>query len=74
MAYQENYDWVKTFKEIKELVKGYRYNQKGLITMLKDAGIAVPYDENPEKIKVPLEQIDPFSFLSLINKHPLLGI
>lgn len=70
VAHQENYDWIKAFKEIKELVKGYRHNQKGLITMLKDAGIAVPYDEYPEKTKVPLEQMDPFSFLSLINKHP----
>lgn len=70
VAHQENYDWVKAFKEIKELVKGYRYNQKGLITMLKDAGIAVPADENPKYTKIPLEQMDPFSFLSLINKFP----
>lgn len=70
MELQANYDWIKAFNEIKELVKGYRYDQKGLITILKDAGIEVPDDEYPEKIKVPLEQIDPFSFLSLINKHP----
>lgn len=58
MAHQENYDWIKAFKEIKELVKGYRYNQKELITMLKDAGIAVPADENPKDTKIPLEQMD----------------
>lgn len=70
MAHQQNYDWIKAFSKIKELVIGYRRDQKGLITILKDAGIDVPDDEYPEKNKVPLEQIDPFSFLSLINKHP----
>jgi len=70
---QENYDWIKAFKEIKELVKGYRHNQQGLIDMLKNAGIDVPADEYPEKSKVPLEQMDPFSFLSLINKFPNVG-
>lgn len=70
MAHQQNYDWIKAFSKIKELVIGYRHDQKGLITILKDAGIDVPDDEYPEKTKVPLEQMDPFSFLSLINKHP----
>ncbi|ENU83029.1 hypothetical protein F974_01861 [Acinetobacter sp. CIP 102159] len=70
MSQQENYDWIKAFKELKELVKGYRNNQKGLIELLETAGIDVPSDEYPEKNKVPLEHMDPFSFLSLINKHP----
>ena len=70
MSQQENYDWIKAFKELKELVKGYRNNQKGLIKLLETAGIDVPSDEYPEKNKVPLEHMDPFSFLSLINKHP----
>ena len=70
MSQQENYDWIKAFKELKELIKGYRNNQKGLIKLLETAGIDVPSDEYPEKNKVPLEHMDPFSFLSLINKHP----
>ncbi|WP_448761258.1 AAA family ATPase [Acinetobacter tandoii] len=70
MAHQQNYDWIKAFSKIKELVIGYRHDQKRLITILKDAGIDVPDDEYPEKTKVPLEEMDPFSFLSLINKHP----
>lgn len=70
MTHQENYDWMKAFKEIKNLVKGYRHNQKALIDILKNAGIDVPADEYPENTKIPLEQMDPFSFLSLINKFP----
>lgn len=49
MAHQQNYDWIKAFSKIKELVIGYRRDQKGLITILKDAGIDVPDDEYPEK-------------------------
>ena len=70
MSHQENYDWINAFKELKALVKGYRNQQKELIALLINAGIDVPSDEYPEKNKVPLEHMDPFSFLSLINKHP----
>ncbi len=64
------YSWVQTHKELVEYLSKNKDNQKGLIEILKQAGITNAFkdrDANGETIE--LEEIDPFSFFCFIYKY-----
>lgn len=64
------FDWVPFFKEMAKRLLAFRTKQSELIDILKRAGVAKGLtDEKPKGKKIPLEQIDPFSFTALIIKH-----
>jgi 5-methylcytosine-specific restriction endonuclease McrBC GTP-binding regulatory subunit McrB len=56
--------WQPFFHEMAEKVLTFEDRQPDLINMLRDAGVKINEDSG-----VPLEVLDPFSFVSLILKH-----
>lgn len=57
-------DWPEFFRHLSERVLEYQGRQSELVDVLRHAGVQVPTDE-----EVPLEVMDPFSFLGLLVKH-----
>ncbi|WP_445286519.1 HNH endonuclease [Variovorax atrisoli] len=68
----DGYDWVPFYDEMARALLAYRGKQTALITILKDSGVRGLEDEDPEGSPVELTEIDPFTFLALLNKqsHP----
>lgn len=65
----KGFEWVPFYNEMAQKLLDYRNKQPGLIKILKDAGVNGLADENPKGITVPLTEIDPFTFLALLNKQ-----
>ncbi|WP_018616389.1 hypothetical protein [Segetibacter koreensis] len=63
------FTWIEAHQAIAEKLLGYRDNQLELIEILKQAGVDGFNDEDVEDNKVPLTEIDPFTFFSYIYKH-----
>jgi 5-methylcytosine-specific restriction protein A len=68
----EGYDWVPFYDEMARALLAYRGRQTALVTILKDSGVRGLEDEDPEDSPIELTEIDPFTFLALLNKqsHP----
>ena len=66
-----SFTWVPFYKELAEKIKDYRNRQIELIELLRTAGVDNGlFDEKPKGNKIDLQEIDPFTFFSLINKYP----
>lgn len=68
----EGFDWVPFYEELVPKLAAFQYNQAELVTLLQVAGVNGLADQQPRGVAVPLTVMDPFTFLSLINKqsHP----
>lgn len=66
---EKQYSWVLTHQAIAEKLPAYRNRQNELIEILKSAGVSINQDEEEGNIKIPLEEIDPFTFFGHIYKH-----
>jgi 5-methylcytosine-specific restriction protein A len=69
----ERFDWVPFFKEMAGKLLTLRDSQPYLVSVLKEANINGLTDENPKGVKIPLKEIDPFTFTSMICKHHTAG-
>ena len=65
----DGFDWVPFFDEMARALLPYRGRQPELIKILKDSGVHGLADQNPKGKLVPLTEIDPFTFLALLNKQ-----
>jgi hypothetical protein len=65
-----NFEWVPFFKELAIKLLEYENNQIELISILEKIGIEKGLsDQDPQGVKIPMTEIDPFTFFSLITKH-----
>lgn len=65
----KGFDWVPFYDEMALKLLGYRDKQLTLIGILKVAGVNGLMDQYPKGNEQPLTEIDPFSFLALLNKQ-----
>lgn len=65
----ENFTWVKTHKELVEIISKKRNQQEKLIDVLRKVGIAGLHDEDKKGKRFDLKEIDPFSFFCFIYKY-----
>lgn len=64
-----NFEWVPFFKELAVQLLKYENNQIELVSILQKIGIEKGLnDQNPEGVIIPMTEIDPFTFFSLITK------
>jgi hypothetical protein len=64
-----NFEWVPFFKELAVQLLKYENNQIELVSILEKIGIEKGLnDQNPEGVIIPMMEIDPFTFFSLITK------
>lgn len=63
------FEWVPFFVELADKLLAYRHKQRELVKILKEAGVNGLVDQNPPGHAVPLREIDPFTFLALLNKQ-----
>jgi len=63
------FEWVQFFEEMAKKLLAFRKHQKDLVAILEIAGVSGLKDQNPKGKKIPLEEIDPFTFTTLIIKH-----
>lgn len=67
---ETGFEWVPFYEELARVVAKYRHNQDKLINALTTARVDNGLtDENPKGTKIPLSEIDPFTFFSLLNKY-----
>jgi hypothetical protein len=65
-----NFEWVPFFQELAIKLLEYENNQIELISILKKIGIEKGLnDQDPEGVIIPMTEIDPFTFFSLITKY-----
>jgi len=69
MSDNTNFSWVETHKGIVEYLKGMENRQTELIDLLRSTGINISVDQEKEGKKIPLAEIDPFTFFFYIYKH-----
>lgn len=66
---KKGFDWVPFYSEMAKKLVGYRDKQLVLIDILKSARVNGLTDQSPKGKTRPLAQIDPFTFLALLNKQ-----
>jgi Cdc6-like AAA superfamily ATPase len=64
------YSWQPALKDICDRLSKEQNNQPFLINELKTIGVKVVDDEDPKGTKIPLDVIDPFTFLSYLVAKP----
>lgn len=64
-----SYTWIETHEGLVNYLASMRNNQAILINILKEAGIDHFNDEDPKGTKIPMTEIDPFTFFAYIYKH-----
>jgi hypothetical protein len=65
-----NFEWVPFFNELAVKLLEYENNQVELISILEKIGIENGLsDQDPQGVKIPMTEIDPFTFFSLITKY-----
>jgi len=62
------YSWIPAYKQIVEKLPAYKNRQLELIQIIRDIGVNVNEDEDSPGHKVPLTEIDPFTFLFFLGK------
>lgn len=66
---QPNFDWIPFYQEVSNKLISYEDNSMALVELLIQIGISGLEDEDaPGGQKVPLTEIDPFSFFNAFNK------
>lgn len=63
------FDWVPFYEEMAQKLLDYRSRQAELVKILGDSGVRALGDQNPKGKKIALTEIDPFTFLALLNKQ-----
>lgn len=63
------FDWVPFYFEMARALLAYRDRQRELVSILKKSGVQGLVDQYPEGRQVELTEIDPFTFLALLNKQ-----
>ena len=68
----DGYDWVPFYDEMARELLAFRGRQSALVKILKDSGVRGLADQDPKGKLIDLTEIDPFTFLALLNKqsHP----
>ena len=64
-----DFDWVPFYEEMSKKLLGFRTNQKRLVAILGKAGVNGLIDQSPQKHDVQLEEMESFTFNSLIIKQ-----
>lgn len=65
-----DFEWVPFFEELAKKIASYKNRQPLLVELLKRSGVNRGLeDQNPEGTRVPLIEIDPFTFIALVVKH-----
>jgi Cdc6-like AAA superfamily ATPase len=65
----EKFTWVKTHKQLVEMILNKRNHQGYLIDLLRNAGIVGLHDEAKAGKRIDLQELDPFSFFCFIYKY-----
>lgn len=63
------YTWVAAYQKIAIKLKEYQSNHSGLIQVLETIGVDLLNDKDAGGKIIPLEDIDPFTFISYLNKY-----
>ncbi|MBF4983913.1 AAA family ATPase [Nonlabens mediterrranea] len=63
------YNWTQTHLELASYLKDKRSNTSELIELLKESGVKVMQDQSQPGISIPLEEMDPFTFICHIYKY-----
>jgi len=63
------YQWVEAHKKIVDYLSKHKNDQKHLIELLKKADIKNGLEDEDENAKIPLEVMEPFTFLRLFYKY-----
>jgi 5-methylcytosine-specific restriction protein B len=63
------YSWIPAYQQIVTKLQGYRNLQIELINILRNIGVNVNEDEDIVGHRVPLTEIDPFTFLFFLGKQ-----
>lgn len=67
----DKFTWINTYKEISNWLLNKRSEQQYLIEILKKIGVEGFKDVNEDKEEFQLNEMDPFSFFSYLNKYKL---
>ncbi len=65
----DGFDWVIFYDEMARALLAYRGRQPALVKILKASGVRGLDDQNPKDQSIDLTEIDPFTFLALLNKQ-----
>lgn len=65
----DGFDWIPFYEEMARVLLNYRGRQPALVKILNDSGVRGLVDQDPKGISVDLTEIDPFTFLALLNKQ-----
>ena len=69
MEKSNQFTWIKTYKELCEYLKNMKDRQKELISLLEEVLGEKPKEKEKDKgLEFELEEIDPFTFISYLNK------
>jgi len=63
------YSWIPAYAEIVKRLHAFKNKQLDLIQVLRDVGVKVNEDEDRPGNKIPLTEIDPYTFLFFLGKH-----
>lgn len=66
---QDGFDWVPFYEEMARKLLAFRQRQPALIKILASSGVRGLADQNPKGRSISLTEIDPFTFLALLNKQ-----
>ncbi|WP_454907588.1 HNH endonuclease [Variovorax gossypii] len=66
---KEGFDWVPFYEEMARRLLAYRNRQAQLVAILAASGVRGLADQNPKKRSIPLTEIDPLTFIALVNKQ-----
>ncbi|HQP83686.1 MAG TPA: hypothetical protein PK058_01280, partial [Candidatus Syntrophosphaera thermopropionivorans] len=68
MEKSNQFTWIRTYKELVEYLKNMKDRQKELISLLEEV-LGKKLKERDKDSEFELEEIDPFTFLSYLNKR-----
>lgn len=63
------FDWVPFYEEMANKLLAFRTDQPALVRVLQTSGVGGLQDQDPEGTWVALTEMDPFTFLTLLNKQ-----
>ncbi|RYG58131.1 MAG: HNH endonuclease [Alphaproteobacteria bacterium] len=66
---EEGFDWVPFYEEMALSLLNYRTRQPELVAVLKACEVNGLKDRNPKETEIELSEIDPFTFVALLNKQ-----
>jgi hypothetical protein len=66
---EEGFDWVPFYEEMALSLHNYRTRQSELVSILEASDVKGLADQDPKKNRIELTEIDPFTFVALLNKQ-----